>query len=567
MSGDSSAAYGPSIEQVNDSPETSTEAPGVQPEGRDLRQVALEEIVWPVAIAGMLTCIVISLGQLLASLRVEWPGRFMAVFTFLVSLESIQAQRLLMRRRMETQERLRFHFVEWVIILLVLRFGVYLSYGGARLIDDLATWALNVGAFFGGGFVLHGFLAAVFWALARDLAQTMRELEASPMEEMPSVTDPNHYLRSTMPRHGGIDRQARLDRIVTIFFWGGAALLFLAGLSRVDVRDLVVLQHSRSSGIILNALVYFVVGFVLVSQAQYTILKARWDIQRIPILGGLGSHWVVSVLVFLLLVGSLAALLPVSYSVGILDALSTVLRWIVYGAMQIVFFVLFIISYVFGWLMSLFGGKSPAETPTMQQATPPAPPVGAAEQAPIPWWPFVRSLIFWAILVGVVGYSLVQFARDRWGLFQGLSWTRFLAFLRNLWRRFHAGTRRIAKGLRQGIAQRLALRRSQPSVRRWRYVSLRRLTPRERVRYFYVSVLRRSAEGGFGRPPSKTPLEYEAALARELSSPAEVRELTGAFLEARYSEHHIDQDDARVVQRVWRSVKRAVTRRRRGRAQ
>ena len=280
-------------------------------QARDLKQTALEEVIRPLAIASMLTCIAIALSQMIGSFSPEWPGGLFTALAFIVCLESIHSERFLARMRLSGRDRFRFRFVEWVSILLLVRFGVYLRYGMRQLMADMAAWTTNLGSFFEIGFVLNGLLTFIFWYLASLLSRTMRELEASPIERMPAVTDPDYYLRSTMPRHGRVDRSAGLNRIVSVFFWGGAALLVLTGISQVDVSDLIVFRHSRSSGIILNALAYFLIGFLIISQAHYTILKANWDLQGIPILGPLGRRWVLLLLAFLAMIGLVSALLPV----------------------------------------------------------------------------------------------------------------------------------------------------------------------------------------------------------------------------------------------------------------
>jgi len=73
-------------------------------------------------------------------------------------------------------------------------------------------------------------LVAIFWTLALFLSQAMYDLETAPIERMPAVTDPDYYLRSTMPRHGRTDRQAILQRMTNIFFGGGLFLFLFAGL-------------------------------------------------------------------------------------------------------------------------------------------------------------------------------------------------------------------------------------------------------------------------------------------------------------------------------------------------
>ncbi len=533
-------------------------------ERRGLPQTALEEIVRPAAIAGMLTCIAISLSQLVAGWSSTWPGGLFCGLVFLVSLESIHSQRLLWRMRFVSRDTLRFRFVEWVVIILLVRFVPYLAYGTARLMADVAAWQADLASFFDAGFIVMSLLVAAFWWLALRLSQTIQELEASEAEKMPSVTDPRHYLHSTMPHHGFTDRRARLNQIVTIFFWGGAIMLLLTGFSRVDVRDLIVLRHSRSSGIILNVLAYFLIGLLLVSQAQYTNLRATWELQSIPILGKLGRRWLLLVMAFLLLITLVAIVLPVGYSVGILAALSTAIQWIGYVLMQIVFILFFAIASVIGFLFSwLHIGKGEQSSPEPQMPTPPPPPA-VVDQAGSPWWQVVRSLLFWSILTAVVGYSLYRFMADRWGLFRGLSATGFFIWLRKLWRGLRRGTRQALDRLRQQVRRRLAARQAQMAKRGWRYLSLRGLSSRDRVRYFYLSMLRRTAQQGFGRKPSATPQEYEGTFERNVPGAAEeVRELTEAFVEARYSEHDVTREHVSVILTAWKAVKRALLVRRR----
>jgi hypothetical protein len=533
---------------------------------RDLKQMAIEEIARPLAIAAMLTCIGISISQLMQLFSPQWPGTVFSGLVFLISLESIHADRFIARARLEGKDKFRFRFVEWVVILLLVRFVVYLEYGPAQLIQDLTSWSTNMGAFFDIGFIVKaGFIAAA-WALALMLSRILQELEANPLEKPVSVTDPDYYLRSTMPQHGRVDRQSRLNRIVGVFFAGGVLVLLLAGMVRVDVQELVRLQHARTSGVILNVLLYFLLGFLLISQARYTILKANWELQSIPILDNLGRRWLVWVILFLLSLGIISALLPVGYSVGVLDAVGTVVRWIIYVLVQIAFFVLFALSYVIGLLLSLFTGRA-AESPSMR--TPMAPPAPAATPGGgNPWWELVRSLIFWTVLLGIIGYSIFHFLAFRLGLLQNVRLRRIWEWLTLFWSGVRRTTRRAADDLRRRLAERLASRRMRAARARWRYLSLRRLSPRDRIRYFYLSVLYRSAQQGLGRPPAATPLEYEHVLAGELSDVADqVDDLTEAFVEARYSAHDLDTQDSSRAQHVWRQVRRALTMHRRKRSE
>jgi hypothetical protein len=526
---------------------------------RSASQFTLEEVVRPLAIAAMLTCVAVSFAQLMRSLNVVWAGRAMTWLVFIIALESIHAQRLLTRMSIENRDRFRFRFVEWVVIVLTVRFAVYLEYGAARLTSDFAAWATNMGSFFDMGFIINCIIVAAFWGVALALATTMQELEATPLEKMPAVTDPDHYLRTTMPHQGRVDRQSRLNRIISTFFVGGVLILLLAGGSRVDMRDLIVLRHSASSGVILNVLIYFMIGFLLISQARYTILKANWDLQDIPVLGNMGRRWLLLVMGFLALVGFISAILPVNYSVSMLDTIGLVVRWIIYIVVQVAFFILFLVSYLIGLILNLFMGAPKPDSPNMTSpmAQPPLPVVEGG--GPASWWLLLRSLIFWTVLFGIVGYSLYHFAAYRLGLFQNLRVRRFLGWLSTFWNGFREASRRTARRMRERLAARLAAQRARIERQRWRYVNIHKLSPRDRVRYFYLSVLYRSAQQGLPRPKGATPLEYERLLARALPDATEpVDDLTQAFLEARYSEHLLDEARVSTVQSVWRHVRRAL---------
>ena len=171
----------------------------------------------------------------------------------------------------------------------------------------------------------------------------------------------------------------------------------------------------------------------------------------------------------MLLIGIVAALLPVNYSVGLIDTFSTIIRWIIYAVVQVAFLVLFLLSYVVGLILRLFGNQSQSgEQPEMQRATPPTPPPSAEAMGPPSWWALVRSLIFWGVLALLVGYSIYHFARDRWGLFQGLSTSRFLRWLTGVLHGFWAGHAYTpCAPWSKRSSKRIAARRARAARRPW----------------------------------------------------------------------------------------------------
>ena len=91
------------------------------------------------------------------------------------------------------------------------------------------------------------------------------------------------------------------------------------------------------------------------------------------------------------------------------------------------------------------------------------------------------------------------------------------------------------------------------------FVRLNALSPRERIRYFYLSTLRRAREQGIPRSPDQTPYEYENILDSTVpDAQAEVAALTEAFVEAHYSEHPVDAEQANDVQNHWQQLRRTL---------
>jgi hypothetical protein len=97
------------------------------------------------------------------------------------------------------------------------------------------------------------------------------------------------------------------------------------------------------------------------------------------------------------------------------------------------------------------------------------------------------------------------------------------------------------------------------TIRALRMPALRlsRLAPRELVRYFYRSTLRRAAEGGLPRRAAQTPYEYSVTLVQHLpEAQQDIAELTDAFVVAEYSPRPVGDTDAQRARQPWERVRR-----------
>jgi hypothetical protein len=161
----------------------------------------------------------------------------------------------------------------------------------------------------------------------------------------------------------------------------------------------------------------------------------------------------------------------------------------------------------------------------------------------------------------MVIYVVRSYLRDRPELLEALG-TRgpiraLRAFLIALWRRLFG----LAEAASKRIPRRLSLRRIRLRSPKepFRFFRLGALSPRERILYYYLSILRRAERQGFPRQRAQTPHEYDATLGPHLpQARQEMDLLTQAFVEARYSQHVIEPGQARRVRVDWQRVKAAL---------
>jgi hypothetical protein len=98
------------------------------------------------------------------------------------------------------------------------------------------------------------------------------------------------------------------------------------------------------------------------------------------------------------------------------------------------------------------------------------------------------------------------------------------------------------------------------------YLSLRHLSAREKILFYYLAMVRRGGEVGISRKPSQTPFEYSRNLSLKLEREEgpglgeDVQVLTDEFMEARYSLHQVADDQVGLVQKCWARIRKAFKR-------
>jgi hypothetical protein len=312
-------------------------------------------------------------------------------------------------------------------------------------------------------------------------------------------------------------------------------LLIAAGITRIGIAALLNLSRPSVPGLVLNVLVYFLLGLVMLGQVHFTRLHQQWQAQEIKMAAGLAGRWARYSLAFIGLAALLAFLLPTGYTVGLLDVVGTIIYFLGYILSLLALILLFILSLLLMPCAMLFGSE---RLTTPQPSLPPPQllqqPSGGAAPG---WFEILRSLLFWAAALGMVFYVVRSYLHDHPEMLQALTSLGPIHALReSLWR---------------------ASPRS--SKEPFRFFRLGALSPRERILYYYLSILRRAERQGFPRQRAQTPYEYDATLAPHLpQAQQEMTLLTEAFVEARYSQHVIEPGQARRMRVEWQRVKAAL---------
>ena len=511
------------------------------------RNLWLENLFRPLVIGVMMGCIALSLIDFVHLFLPAWNGTILIVGCVLAALEASYSYQLIRARSLRGADALRFRAVEITSFFILLKIGGYVGDRWADVLADVRTWPrspLNVMD----PETTVAFILALFswWAST----QTVRDLER--LDEPPEIH--RYYVP---PR----------ESLASRFFWGGGILLIVAGLSRIGIAALLNLRRPPVPGLVLNVLVYFLLGLVMLGQVQFTWLRKQWQAQRIKIADELAGRWVRYSLLFIGLAALVAFLLPTGYTMGLLDvvggALDLVGR-ILWFIVSLLFFLILLLAWLLLYLLSLLTGRPP---PPLQRGLPPFQPPQQTLSDPggagPSWFEVLRSFFFWVTLLGMLFTVIRSYLRDHPEILLALGGLGPIPALRRFW---NALWRRLL-GLAEAVNERfprqrfLWLRRASPgpSQGSFRFFRLGALSPRERILYYYVSILRRADRLGFPRRRAQTPHEYAAALGPHLDQARqEMSLLTQAFVEARYSLHPVDREQEKRMRAIWQRVKAAL---------
>jgi hypothetical protein len=496
----------------------------------------------------MLTCAAVSVVQVAEYLLPNWDGTYLILLAFIASLEAMVSHRAMKGIQFFTPEWMLYRVVEWVTLLVGLKLYLYAVNDFSQLWVDLPLWRADFAKnFFTGEYLLDLIFLFFVWSLANIFSEELRRLEGD-----------EKVLRAERER-GIIEHRPEVRRsLANLILAIGGGMIVLAALVRLDWEALRM-NNPPPSADVLNILIYFLLALALLSLTQFSILRVHWILNHVPVEHNLATRWLVYAMSFLVVIGALAFVLPTQYSLGLLSVLGYLLNLALTLISVIAFLLTLPIIFLLALLAPLLGRQAP-QAPTAPRPPPPPPPLIAAG-ATFP--EVLKSFLFWLIFLGVIGFSIYSYFQRHQELVHSLRRVPFLrwllATLTHLRHWLNRVNRSVASSLESGlrrIRQRQNHRTDQAGAR---FVSLRRLSPRQKVLFYYLAMIRRTAEGGLPRQPHQTPNEYARHLEGRLPEVDEdVSSITGYFNEARYSRHEITSQSAGKVQKYWQRIRKAL---------
>lgn len=521
-------------------------------------------VAQPILITVMFTAFIAGPLAVLQQIVPATPWRaFTPVFFFLI-LETVYTTLWLKRPTQRSLNHLAYRAAELLIFIVLIRL---LTWGFTNSWPSLEMWQsflFEPLIIFADGFFLV-IVVAVFlvWQLTIQISYLFMDLALDRAEAAYYAAAFGKHQLDTRPDI--TDRGRLMASFLRQWLFGGLVLVICAALSTFDLLEPAAGRSLFSIGrlslprqLLLSLVFYFLSGFLLLSQGRLALLNARWLINGVQKNELLERSWYRFSLRLLALVAFVAALLPLGSTI----ALSQIVRAIIEGITAVITLIMALLIALFSLLFP--ASNQPVESAPLPTAEPfimptPAPPTETSETLKI-----VGSSAFWAVAIVLTVAAFLFFLRERGISVNKNTWRQVWTAVTQWWRNLRRTMARQVTTARQAIQA----RRQRPDgilaslLPRQRFIRLNALSPRDQLRYFYLSTIERASQRGVARQKSETPLEFAHDLKENWpDAEVDVETLTNAFLQAQYSPQPIEAEQVNPVKAHWKQLRARLRRR------
>ncbi len=493
---------------------------------------------------GSLSTALMYLGRRLAP---SWNGDYLPWLCMAVAVEAIISRSVTSDR--SGRDKWIYIASELLLIAILVKILLYVMRGLDQILSDIPRWQQGFETFFEGEYFFILFPIFIIWLLSGQFSGMLEYLHS----------DDEDFFAEELGIVGHLERD-RLNtrqRVTELLFLNGVMIVFLTALARVRTPEGWGIPDAVQAPV-LNVILYFVMTLILLGMTQFSLLQGRWLWQRVPVSPGLGANWIRYTLVFFLVLGVVAAILPHRFTEAIFAPLNMLFGYIVSFFMFLMTLALMPLAY----LSSLLSGCNQTQGPSPVENIEPPRLIQPEPSQPIPWLELLRMILFWlvflAVIIAAVRYYLISNRAQLKSLrrFRPLNWLANI--LSAIWNWLRGVNQQLAAAISDGL-QRLRPARTFSSTHSPHRINYRNLTPRQKVIFLYLSLLKRSSERGVGRKPAQTPTQFEGALDEAIpDAEMEVHTMTEAFQEARYSPHPVEDDQVNNTQSVLRRIIKAL---------
>ena len=506
---------------------------------------------------------------LLETIFPEGPWQSLPWLVLLVSAEGILTTRWLGITERKVN-RLVYRIAEIAVILLFVRLFTWLFVIDLPSSQELEEYLFAPSTFIDPIYFTFALLLFFAWQQTITMTAFFIDLQLD-FEELYYYSKTGHdryQLERPLPK----DRKALREGYIKQWVVGGLltgafatlTTFDLTGLSGNGVEVRTIGRLGLRPSMLAALLIYFVGGLWLAGQSQLAVLRSRWLLQDTRLDQMMSRTWNRASVALIGIIATVAAFLPI----GSTFAISRILQLITVAIVAIVNIVFFLLTIALALIASIFirpGSEDLQEPLDIGEIDPEQFLLEPLEQpTPSP----IFGGIFWIVVIVAVAAAVVFFLRGRGVTLTGSSfatffsngWLRLRTWFLSLWR----GLGKQVQQLEQSIRERLQMT-EKPAVGVFvlNRPSFRSLSPREKIRYYYLSVVRRAEDKGIERGKSETPSEFAADLKEEWpEADVEVEAITDAFVKARYSPQPMTGEDLGPVKETWNRIKSTIRRRR-----
>ncbi len=306
-------------------------------------------LVSSLIVSCMVACGMVTIVQLGSVLLPGWSGGYLVLAGFFISLEVFYTERFRKRLVVFDREWFIFYLSEWLVFIVLLKAILLLKGGTQSLLLEVSAWRGDFfGAFFNGEFLFSVAVIFVAWLVSLSFAAPLETLRLEVYE-------------LDFEEDSGIasERAQARRQLVDLVLLVGLVLVVLTSLLRSD-RVAGWIQIPVLRGGVVNVMIYFLLGLVLLSLTQFSVLQVRWSLGRIRVSEALARRWALLSLLFLGIVAGVALWLPTGYTIGLL----TLLNWLVGGVMAALALISWLVTALFIGIIALLGalmGRPPEE--------------------------------------------------------------------------------------------------------------------------------------------------------------------------------------------------------------